>query len=559
MKKFILFALMTSLFTFGKSNETKVTLAEEPTPEQTYAKFVDCSTRKYISQSYLYNYYADVVSVTVTNDFTKISAANLLPDVNPVEVGASGTKTSITLNDGTSKDYYIAAYIAESTTKTSYNTQGYDLYFYADVDVIRPNDDASYQFAVFLEAKKFTFDCLDTSNVTNMSHMFESCKKVTSLDLTCFDTSNVTDMSSMFCYCNKLMSIKFTNFDTSNVTLMNNMFTGTAFYTLNLSHFNTSNVTSMANMFSSMINLISLDLSNFDMHNVKSMYDMFSFCKKVRKIIFSETVDTSNVESMYGVFMCCYELSNLDLSHFDTSSVKNFSYMFNGCLGFTSLDLSNFDTSSCENFHGMFTGMDELNYIDISSFDLSNATSEDNSKLFEDWEGKLEVVKAPATLGSYDVQLPPQFRKFGYNTLNQFAGQERISIIPNLFAERWQTFRTAGGDKGICAALVKDSEARTTYDALIQEYEAMDPADKTTVLGLTDIEGVTIGETMTYIKNVLNGTQTTTDDYGIVVENNTSYNLVASHDTLTIVIALLVLGLMSCLGYYIFNKRKENN
>lgn len=558
MKKFILFALITSLFTLGKSNETKVTLAEEPAPVQTYAKFKDCSTKKYLSQTYLYKYYADVVSVTVTNDFNKISAANLLPDVDPIEVGAEGTKTSITLSDGTSKDYYIAAYIAESTTKAQYSDVGYDLYFYANVDKIRPNDNASYQFAVFLEAITFTFDCLDTSHVTNMSHMFESCKKVASLDLSSFDTTQVTDMSNMFCYCNKLANIEFKNFDTSLVTNMNNMFTGTAFVSLDLSHFNTSNVKTMANMFSSMISLLSLDLTTFDMSNVTSMYDMFSFCKKVKQIKFSETVDTSKVETMYGLFMCCFELSDLDVSHFNTKNVKNFSYMFNGCLGLTSLSLTNFDTSSCENFDGMFSGMDELTYVDVSSFDLSKATSQRNSKLFEDYEGKLEVIIPPATLGAYDVQLPPQFRKYGYNTLNQLSGQERISIIPNKFAERWYSLRLAGGTQGICAALIKDSETRATYEALLQEYDAMDPNDKTTVLGLKDIEGVTIGETMTYLKEVLNG-KATDGDYGIVVENNSDYNPVASYDKLAIVITLLAFGLMGCLGYYVFNKRKENN
>lgn len=558
MKKFILFALITSLFTLGKSNETKAALAEEPAPVQTYAKFKDCSTKQYLSQTYLYSYYADVVSITVTNDINKINAANLLPDVDPIEVGAEGTKTSITLSDGTSKDYYIAAYIAESTTKAEYSDKGYDLYFYANVDKIRPNDDASYQFAVFLEAITFTFDCLDTSHVTNMSHMFESCKKVTSLDLSCFDTSNVTDMSYMFYVCNKLSNVNFTSFNTLNVTNMNNMFCGTAFTNLKLT-FNTSNVTSMANMFSSMSKLITIDLTDIDMSNVTSMYNMFAFDKQVQQIKFSETVDTSNVTNMNGTFQSCSAMKNIDLSNFDTQNVTSFNTMFNGCYALTSLDLKNFNTQNCEDFRNMFSVIDDMTYLDISNFNLSKVTNQRNAKLFEDYEGKLEVIMAPATLCTYDIQLPPQFRKYGYNTLNQFAGQARISIIPNKFAERWHALRTAGGTQGICATLTKDSEARANYEALLQEYEAMNPNDKTTALGLTDIEGVTIGETMTYIKNVLNGTQTTTDDYGIVVENNTSYNLVASHDTLAVVITLLAFGLMGCLGYYIFNKRKEEN
>ncbi|WP_304472854.1 BspA family leucine-rich repeat surface protein, partial [uncultured Duncaniella sp.] len=35
----------------------------------------------------------------------------------------------------------------------------------------------------------------DTSKVTNMSHMFESCQALRLLDLSSFNTSAVTDMS----------------------------------------------------------------------------------------------------------------------------------------------------------------------------------------------------------------------------------------------------------------------------------------------------------------------------------------------------------------------------
>jgi surface protein len=48
----------------------------------------------------------------------------------------------------------------------------------------------------------------NTSNVTNMSTMFQRCVKITSLNLTSFDTNNVTDMSYMFASCSNLKSIR---------------------------------------------------------------------------------------------------------------------------------------------------------------------------------------------------------------------------------------------------------------------------------------------------------------------------------------------------------------
>lgn len=48
---------------------------------------------------------------------------------------------------------------------------------------------------------------LDTSNVTNMSEMFDNCSGLTSLDLTPLDTSKVTNMRNMFYDCDGLATL----------------------------------------------------------------------------------------------------------------------------------------------------------------------------------------------------------------------------------------------------------------------------------------------------------------------------------------------------------------
>ena len=63
---------------------------------------------------------------------------------------------------------------------------------------------------------------LDTSNVTNMSHMFTSCDNLTTIPQ--INTSNVTNMSLMFASCANLTTMP--QLDTSNVTDMSNMFSG---------------------------------------------------------------------------------------------------------------------------------------------------------------------------------------------------------------------------------------------------------------------------------------------------------------------------------------------
>lgn len=66
---------------------------------------------------------------------------------------------------------------------------------------------------------------IDTSNVTNMGHMFAYIS-ITSLDLRSFDTSKATDMRSMFYFCEELSTIKVGdgwNIENANTT---NMFIG---------------------------------------------------------------------------------------------------------------------------------------------------------------------------------------------------------------------------------------------------------------------------------------------------------------------------------------------
>ena len=65
---------------------------------------------------------------------------------------------------------------------------------------------------------------LNTQNVTDMSYMFYSCERLTSLDVSNFNTQNVTDMSYMFSWCAGLNSLDLSKFDTQNVEYMNYMF-----------------------------------------------------------------------------------------------------------------------------------------------------------------------------------------------------------------------------------------------------------------------------------------------------------------------------------------------
>ena len=63
-----------------------------------------------------------------------------------------------------------------------------------------------------------------TSNVTDMSSMFQKCSSLTRLDVSDWDTSKVTNISAMFNNCSSLTQLDVSNWDTRSVSYMNGVF-----------------------------------------------------------------------------------------------------------------------------------------------------------------------------------------------------------------------------------------------------------------------------------------------------------------------------------------------
>ena len=229
----------------------------------------------------------------------------------------------------------------------------------------------------------------DTSKVTTMSNMFESCSALTNLDLSNLDTSKVEYFSWMFMDCTNLSSINFTGWDTSSATTMAGMFQNcSSLPSLNISHFDTSRVTTMQNMFA-MFNLdgslTTLNLSNFNTSKVKNMEAMFYGNSSLTSINLS-SFNTSNVTNMKRLFHSCSALTSLDLSNFNTSKVTTMEGMFQDIKNITDLNLNNFDTSKVQTMLNMFNGPNSLDSklarIYICGADTSLVT--DMSQMFQD-------------------------------------------------------------------------------------------------------------------------------------------------------------------------------
>ena len=213
-------------------------------------------------------------------------------------------------------------------------------------------NDASYLFYYFGGKNLDFINKLDTSNVTNMKHMFSNCNKLQTIDLSNFNTENVTDMSYMFNYCEKLSP-------------------------LNLSNFDTSKVTNMQSMFSSCPSLTSLNLSNFNTNKVTRATYMFNSCRNLKTLIIPDGFLKNNTDAI-SLFYYCSALTNLDTTKLDFSNVTNAYYCFYYCKALNVIDLR-FKTSKITNMEGMFSlGGTDNNLEQILGLDMYSCTKDTN-------------------------------------------------------------------------------------------------------------------------------------------------------------------------------------
>ena len=119
-----------------------------------------------------------------------------------------------------------------------------------------------------------------------MSHMFDGCSRLESLDLSGLDASSATSMSYMFKGCSRLESLDLSGLDASKVEDMSHMFDGCSkLKSLDLSGLDTSKVKNMSSMFFGCSSLKSLDLSGLDTSKVKYMFEMFEGCFALRTVV----------------------------------------------------------------------------------------------------------------------------------------------------------------------------------------------------------------------------------------------------------------------------------
>lgn len=121
------------------------------------------------------------------------------------------------------------------------------------------------------------------------------------------------------------------------------------------------------------------------------------------------------------------------------------------------------------------------------------------------------------------------------------------------FINEWKQLRQEGGENGICAALVKGSEARAKLDRLLVKYENLSETNKTIVDSTIDSGDATILDTMNYLKSLIaleeNKTSNNVDNGSVLLISTLN-----SENYFIVIIGALML--VTCLGYFVLKTKK---
>ncbi len=339
----------------------KITLSSEYTDD----KFINAGKLREVSSSDdqgMWEYKNKLIKIEIQDEIKSINEGELI--YGPFDESSTG--------DSSIESYVICE--AEDTNCIGY-LQG--------DGGVKLNANSSNLFSEFSNVTNIIgLENLDTSEVTNMSGMFNSCSSLKSLDLSSFDTSNVTSLNNMFNEMSNLQELNLSNWKyndsiTSDFSKQSGLNTCTSLENIILENVDTSEVTDMSNMFASSQTIKELDLSSFDTSHVTTMSGIFGGAVGLTKINISnwnlsslvdkpsmfagnnilDTINAINIvfpKNSSGFFSTLLGLKNITLKNINTSSVTDMSEMFSICTNLSELDLSEFDTRNVTNFNNMF-------------------------------------------------------------------------------------------------------------------------------------------------------------------------------------------------------------
>jgi surface protein len=165
-------------------------------------------------------------------------------------------------------------------------------------------------------------EMIDTTNITNLSGLFQDCINLTAVDFNGMNTANVVGMSYMFSGCSGLINLDLTGIKTGNVLNMDSMFNGcSGLFSLDLNLINVSKVTSMNAMFQGCANISSFDLSSWNMASVINMGYLFEGCTNTLSISF-KGLDIPDNAMMNNIFDNCIVLGAVIMDNCNVADIN---------------------------------------------------------------------------------------------------------------------------------------------------------------------------------------------------------------------------------------------
>lgn len=215
---------------------------------------------------------------------------------------------------------------------------------------------------------------MSKNKIRKMSSVFQSCTSLASLDLSTLDTSLVDEMQMTFFECNNLATIKgISNFKMSRVTTVFGLFQSCVKLTeLNLSSWNVSSLRDMGSFAYGCTNLKTLNITGWKTNKLVTIYSAFQSCRYLTELDVSG-LDVSDTETINSVFSDCTSLLSLDLSKWNVSNVTSFDGLCQNCSSLTSINVSGWNTTNAKTMTYMFANCSMLQSLNLSSWDIISA------------------------------------------------------------------------------------------------------------------------------------------------------------------------------------------
>lgn len=268
-------------------------------------------------------------------------------------------------------------------------------------------------------------DYLNTSNVTDMSGMFNICVQLSDIDLRFFNTQKVTNMYCMFAGCESLTSLNVNSFNVSSVTNMSQMFNNcTNLTTIYCNYSWGSTDVESSFMFYGSTKLKGGNGTKYSASHVDASYacpdgaygdkGYFTWTEEIygvwdpstttltiyydkdrrakggvkywwntseytnaTKIVFNVSMTQARPTSTAYWFRGMKNVTKIwNMDYLRTSDVRDMYQMFSECKSLESLDLSLLATANVTDMRYMFWGCDALKSITFgNAFNTSNVTS----------------------------------------------------------------------------------------------------------------------------------------------------------------------------------------